>query len=395
MSADLDNEPPQPRVGLLIATHLGVGRDTLMGIARYVRENGPWALHLEMRTQYAESWVPKWLERWQGDGIIARFENEFLLKTVERAEVPAIDVLGTQRNCKFPRVLVDDTAIGQMAADHLLQRGFRQFAFVARPEEAWSDRRLDAFRNTVGTQGFECQVLPAGDRDQLPETWDAFIDQAARWLERLPKPMGLMLCCDRLGPPIMQACRRASINVPEEVAIIGVDNEEVVCAMCDPPLTSVCPNSERVGYQAAALLERMMAGEPWPTEPILVQPRTVIVRQSSDIAAVEDPVVSTALSLIRERSCNGLQVKDVVDRVPLSHSVLQKRFRAALGRSVHEEIVRVQLAKAQELLKETDMPIRTVAERAGFKHQEYMGAVFRARLNVTPRQFRRRHQGLR
>jgi LacI family transcriptional regulator len=390
-------EPPsQPRVGLLIASQVGAGRDILTGIARYVRENSPWALHLELRTQlFVQGWAPKWLERWQGQGIIARFETQHMMHAVERANVPAVDVLGILPNCPFPRVLVDDNAISVVAAEHLLQRGFRQFGFVARPDQSWSDRRMQAFQRAVAKHGHECVVLPAGDRDALPETWDQFIDDAAAWIKKQPKPFGLMLCYDRFGPPMLQACRRAGVTVPEEVAIIGVDNEEVICALCDPPLASVAANHDHVGYQAAALLHRLMNGEPCSTEPIYVQPRGVVVRQSSDIAAVEDPVVSTALSIIREQSCNGLQVKDVVERVPLSHSVLQKRFRAALGRSVHEEIVRVQLAKAQELLRETSLPIRTVAERAGFKHQEYMGAVFRARLNVTPRQFRRRHQGAR
>jgi LacI family transcriptional regulator len=289
-------------------------------------------------------------------------------------------------------VLVDDAAIARLAAQHLLERGFRQFGFVTRLNQSWADRRLAIFREEIGHHGHSSRVLAAGNQDELPEKWDQFIDEAAHWIHALPKPLGLMLCYDRLGPAITQACRRAGVRVPEEVAIVSVDNEEVLCAMCDPPLTSVAAGDEQVGYQAAAILHQMMRGEPAPTEPTRVPPRSVVVRQSSEIAAIEDPVVSAALSLIRERSCAGLQVKDVVEHMPLSHSVLQKRFRAALGRSVHDEIVRVQLAKAQELLKDTDLPIRTIAERAGFKHQEYMGAVFRARLNTTPRQFRRRHQ---
>jgi LacI family transcriptional regulator len=190
---------------------------------------------------------------------------------------------------------------------------------------------------------------------------------------------------------VTQACRQAGVAVPEEVAIVGVDNDDPLCAICDPPLSSVCPNHEEVGYQAAALLHRMMCGEAAPAQPMMIAPRAVMARQSSEVSAIEDSVVSFALSMIRENACNGLQVRDVAEHVPVSRSVLQRRFRSVLGRSVHEEIVRVQLRKAQELLRETDLPLRVIAEKAGFNHQEYMGAVFKSRLSVTPGQYRRRY----
>jgi LacI family transcriptional regulator len=180
------------------------------------------------------------------------------------------------------------------------------------------------------------------------------------------------------------------VAVPEEVAIVGVDNDETLCSICDPPLSSVCPNHEEVGYQGAALLDRMMAGEPAPKQRILLQPRMIVVRQSTDVSAIEDPAISQALRLIREHACNGLQVREVAEHVPLSRSVLQRRFQAIVGRSVHDEIIRVQLRKAEELLRETELPIGSIATKAGFNHQEYMGAVFKSRTGMTPREFRKR-----
>jgi LacI family transcriptional regulator len=380
-----------PRVGLLIETQVGPGRDMLRGVARYVRESGPWALHLEARQQmFIEGWEPKWLSNWRGDGIIARFETNSILRAVRRANVPTVDVLGDAKGSGMPLVHVDDVAIGQLAARHLLERGFKQFGFVSRPDEPWAQRRLTAFRDCVGSQGYPCSVLEAGDFEELPEEWDTFIKQTAEWIQKQPKPLGLMLCADRVGPLVTQACRQAGVLVPEEVAMIGVDNDEPLCEICDPPLSSVCPNHEGVGYHAAALLDRLMAGDAVPAEPLLLPPRTVVVRQSSDVSAIDDSVVSVALSMIRERACSGLQVSDVAANVPASLAVLRRRFRAILGRSVHQEIVRVQLRKAQELLRETDLPLRTVAERAGFRHQEYMGAVFKSRVGMTPGQYRRR-----
>src|SRR5262249_46520018 len=177
-------------------------------------------------------------------------------------------------------------------------------------------------------------------------------------------------------------------------AIVGVDNDEPICSICDPPLTSVDPNHEEVGYQAAALLDRMMQGEPAPKQPNYIMPRSIVVRQSSTVSAIEDSIVSGAMSMIREHACNGLQAREVAERAPVSGTVLQRRCGAVLGRSVPDDIVRVQLGKAQELLGDTDLALRTVAEKAGFKHQEYMGAVFKSRLGMTPGQYRRRNQSV-
>jgi len=382
-----------PRVGLLVETAVGPGRDILNGIARYVRESGPWALHLEARPQiFVEGWEARWMRDWKGQGIIARFDTHSTLSAVKRLKVPAVDVLGDMKDSQFPVVHVDDIAISRMAAEHLLERGFRNFGFVAHAGERWSDNRLDAFANAVGEHGYECNVLQADNLHDIPEAWDKFIENSAEWLRSQPKPLGLFLCNDGVGPMITQACRQAGIAVPEEVAIVGVDNDEPICAICDPPLSSVDANHEEVGYQAAALLDRMMQGEPSPQERILLKPRAIVVRQSSAVSAIEDPIVSVAMSMIREHACNGLQARDVADRSPVSRSVLQRRFRAVLGRSVHEEIVRVQLRKAEELLRDTDLALKTVAEKAGFKHQEYMGAVFKTRLGMTPGQYRKRYQ---
>jgi LacI family transcriptional regulator len=388
-----NNLPSVPRVALLIETQGGAGHDTLRGIARYVRESGPWALRHEPRTDmYREGWAPTWLHNWAGSGVLGRFETDAIVDAVKHANVPAVDLLGVRRDLPFPQVLPDNEAIGKMAAEHLLERGFRQFGFIGWRLESWSEQRCRGFREAVAARGCECAILQVPDFKNLPESWDVFIEQVAEWIRQQPKPLGLMLCFDYIGPPVTQACREVGVAVPEEVAIIGVDNYDVVCAICDPPLTSIDPNHDECGYLGAALLDRMIAGERPPADPIIVPPRAVVVRQSTSVSAIEDPVVSAALSMIREHACNGLQVRDVAQHMPVSRSVLQRRFLAVLGRSVHNEIIRVQLRKAQELLKETDLTVRTVAEKAGFKHPEYMAAVFKSRLGVTPGQYRKRYQ---
>jgi len=393
MSSDHRSSHCVPRVALLVETQTGVGRDLLRGIARYARESGPWALRHEPRfQQFLEGWEPTWLDSWHGSGIIGRFETDSMIKAVRHAAAPAVDVLGVRDDRPFPQVIPDDVAIGQLAADHLLGRGFRHCAYIGWHHERWSEQRYSGFRETVVEAGCECLLFEERSFKNLSESWDPFILEVARWIQQQPKPLGLMLCYDQIGPPVTQACREAGVAVPEEVAIVGVDNDEPLCLICDPPLSSVCPNHEEVGYRAAALLHEMMLGGSRPKEPILIPPRGVVVRQSSNVSAIEDPVLSTALNMIREHACNGLQVRDVAQRVPVSLSVLQRRFQAVLGRSVHDEIARVQFDKAQELLRASDLPVRAVAEKTGFKHPEYLAAVFKTRLGMTPRQFRRRHQ---
>ena len=398
MPSGTKRNPPTdlPRVALFVETQTGVGRDTLRGIARYARESGPWALRHEPRTeQFHEGWSPSWLATWQGSGIIGRFGTDTMVAAVRKARLPTVDLLGQHSDGIFPQVYPDDVAIGRLAAEHLLERGFRNFGFIGWRNARWSDLRCTGFTAAVRERGCECSDFELATFENLSESWDNFLEQAARWIRGQPKPLGLMLCYDQIGPPVTQACREVGVAVPEEVAIVGVDNDEPICSICDPPLTSVCPNHEEAGYRAAARLDRLIGGEMPKSDslqPLVIPPRTIVVRQSSNVLAIDDPIISAALSMIREHACNGLQVSDVADRVPVSRSVLQRRFQAALKCSVHDEIVRVQLEKAQELLRESDLSIRTVAEKSGFRYSEYMAAVFKARLGQTPRQYRMRAQ---
>ena len=386
-----------PGVALLVETQTGVGRDALRGIARYARESGPWALRHEPRfEQFHEGWVPSWLNTWQGSGVIGRLGTDAMVEAVRHARVPAVDLLGQHSDGIFPQILPDDIAIGRLAAEHLIERGFRNFGFIGWRHANWSDLRCSGFTEVLSSRGFECADFELSGFFDLPESWDQFLEQAAKWIRAQPKPLGLMLCYDQIGPPVTQACREVGVAVPEEVAVVGVDNDEPICTICDPPLTSVCPNHEEVGYRAAELLDQIMTGrqsmDKAAEAPLLIPPRTIVVRQSSSVQAIEDPIISSALTMIREHACNGLQVSDIADRVPVSRSVLQRRFQAALKCSVHDEILRVQLEKAQELLRDSDLSIRDVAQKSGFRYSEYMAAVFKARLGMTPRRYRARSQ---
>jgi LacI family transcriptional regulator len=385
--------PPgrRPRVALIVETSLASGRDVLRGIARYIRVSNPWSVYHEPRS--LEESVPRWLRDWQGDGIIARVQNKKIAAAVLETGLPAVDVLGLVRDVGLPLVHVDDEAIARLAAEHLLERGFRNFGFCGVTGANWSDARCEAFVRMVREAGCECSIdhLPPDSRGS--ETWENQEERLTEWVRTLSKPAGVMVCNDPRGQQVLEACHRAGAAVPEEVAVIGVDNDEPLCEIADPPLTSVIPDHQQVGFEGAALLDRLMEGGSPSAEPIYLPPAGVATRMSTDVLAAEDLDVVAAVRFIREHACRGIGVDDVVAEVLVSRSTLQRRFGRALGRSIHDEILRVRLRRVVQLLAETELPIETVAAKAGFAHRQYLGEIFKAKTGQTLAAYRNRVRG--
>jgi len=376
-----------PRIALLVETSLASGRDILCGIAKYARHHGPWELYHEPRS-LAEG-LPGWLQHWEGDGIIARVQDATIAEAVQATGLPVVDVLGLVPGTGLPLVHVDDRRIAWLAAHHLLERGFHHFAFLGIRGENWSEQRREGFR--LALPGAPAQVpcfeVPRQLVDHTP--WEAQLEALARWLSQLPKPIGIMVASDQLGHHLLEACHRARILVPDDVAVVSVDNDETLCEVCNPALSSVEAGHRLVGYKAAELLGRLLRGEAAPTEPQRVEPHGVITRASSDVLATPDRQVATALRIIRDQACAGLSAASLIARIPTSRSVLQRRFRLETGRSIQQEIIQVRLNHARRLLAETDLPLVEVAERSGFKHREYLGAIFKAHLGKSPAEYRR------
>jgi LacI family transcriptional regulator len=380
----------RPHVALLVETSLISGREILRGISRYVQEHGPWAIFHEPRS--LGTTAPAWLKTWRGDGIIVRVQTQRIAEVVERTGLPAVDVLGVAPDSHIPLVHVDNAMIAQAAAGHFLERGLRHFGFCGFSEMNWVQQRRSAFEQALTAEGHSCKFFRIPLHTRSDSSWEAQQDRLAAWIQSLPKPVGIMACYDPVGQKVLEACRRAEAIVPDQVAVVGVDNDETVCDVCNPPLSSVMANHARVGYEAAALLDRLMRGAQPPKRACWIQPTGVSVRPSSDIVAVGDEDVAAALRLIHQQACSGLTVRDVVACVSVSHSTLKTRFQRILGRSIRDEMIHTQLKEAQRLLATTDLPLRTVAVKSGFHHQEYLGAVFRARLAKTPGQFRKEAQ---
>lgn len=378
-------------VALLIETSNAYARGILDGIIDYVRGHERWAIDLPEQERGAKP--PKWLADWQGDGVIARIETDEIARFTQGLGVPVVDVSAARQVPDIPWVETDDGAIAKLAAEHLLERGFRELAFCGEPEFNWSQWRRDAFRDEVIGAGAAYHEWNETLRLDPSFSWQNEKERLAGWLQQLPRPIGIMACYDIKAQQLLEACRDLNIAVPEEMAVIGVDNDRLICDLSDPPLSSVIPNTRRTGYEAAALLDRMMSGEATSARAHLIEPVGVMTRQSTDVLAIDDSEVARALRFIREHAWSGIQVGDVIRHTGLSRRVLEARFRRLLGRTPHQEIVNLRIKRVKQLLVDTDLPLQAIAPRAGFQHAEYLSVVFRRETGVTPGQFRRAQMG--
>lgn len=372
-------------MALLVETSNRYSRELLHGVRAYLSENGEWAVHL---TEQGRGDVPPpWLHRWQGDGIIARIENPDIAKAVRAVGVPAVNVSAAGLARQLPRVTSDSRAVARMAAEHLLERGFRHFGYCGDGRFRWSAIHGRNFAACVREAGFVCSRFASHAEDFAD--WQAEQRRLAEWIQGLPKPVGIMACYDIRGQQVLDVCRWVGVAVPDEVAVIGQHNDEVLCELCDPPLSSVIPNARRAGYEAAALLDRLMAGQTAEPVAINVPPLGVATRQSTDVVALSDRQLARAVRFIRESACRGIGVEDVLQVVPMSRTLLERRFRKLLHRSPYEEILRVRLRRACELLAGTDLTVAAIAERIGFRNAEYLSAAFKKRTGQSPRAYRR------
>jgi LacI family transcriptional regulator len=335
---------------------------------------------------------PEWLNNWKGDGIIARIENPEIAKIIKKkAALPTIDVSSARLIPSIPCVETDDKAIAELAFNHFIKCGFKNFAFCGMPYN-WSIFHEKHFSKMLKEKDYHFFNYHFSEK-KTGEKWNIQLEKLAEWLKQLPKPVGIFAAYDNLGRHIIETCQLSGIYVPEEIAVLGVDNDELMCELSKPRLSSVSTDPFRIGFIAAQLLDRLLSGEELSGTEIRVEPIQVITRKSTDIKAIHDPVISKALHFIHENALKGsLSIDEIVSIVPTSRRVFETRFKKAIGRSPYEEILRLKINRIKELLLDSDMSLIEIAERAGIEHQSYMGYVFKKEMDVSPGHYRKLHR---
>ncbi|MCA9081057.1 MAG: XylR family transcriptional regulator [Planctomycetaceae bacterium] len=374
-------------VALLIETSNAYARGLLQGIVAYQREHESWSISLPEQERAARP--PAWLKNWRGDGIIARIETQEMAQALRRKRLPLVDVSAARHVPGIPWVETDDAEVAKLGFEHLSERGFRSFAFCGDPSFKWSRWREDYFVKLVGDAGHPCTVFSASPSDGSHSSWRAEQQRLSDWIAQAPKPVGVLACYDIMAQRLLDACRDINIEVPDEVAVLGIDNDQLLCDLSTPPLSSIQLDAHRTGYEAAALLDRMMGGHRTEAVPYLIPPLGVATRKSTDILAIDDPDIVAAWRFVRENACRGINVQDILRQVPLSRRALETRFQKVVGRTPHQEIMRIKIKRVEELLLGTDMTLTEIAATAGFAHVEYLSVAFKKATGMTPREFRR------
>lgn len=377
-------------VALLLESSNAYSRGLLDGIISFVQRHGGWSVFLPEQERGADP--PEWLRRWKGDGIIARIETDRIARAVRATRLPVVDVSAARHLEDIPWLETDDSRISALAAEHLLERGFRNLAFCGDPGFRWSAWREQHFRSIIESHGVNYFCHQSVPRNDERYSWNRDRRGLCSWLKKLPKPVGIMACYDIKAQQLLAICRDEDIAVPDQIAVIGVDNDRRLCELCDPPLSSVIPNAWKTGYEAARLLNQMMTGEVVSSEPRLIAPLGVQTRQSTDVLAIDDPDIVSALRLIRSRACDGTTVQEILREIPMSRRVFESRFQKLLGRTPHAEIIRLRIDRCRRLLAETDLPMPEIAEATGFRHVEYFSVTFKREVGETPREFRNRNR---
>jgi LacI family transcriptional regulator len=381
---------PEKRVVLVMGMHLTHGRNLLRGIYAYSRMHKPWYFRvmppdLKNLSSECRAFAPH--------GIIAFMMNQSVADSLLCLRTPLVNVSGVLWKLKTPRVGVDDLAVGKLAARHFLEKGFRHFGFLAKIHDGFSILRQTGFEKHLKSKGFSCSELYSrelGIKRHGKRHIFALEDMISQWMASLEKPVAILANNDQTGVQAINICQQIGLRVPEDVAILGVDDDELLCEMVHPALSSIKVPLQSVGYEAAHLLNRLMEGKAPPRRPILLPPLDVVTRQSTNVMAVTDPEVAKALQFIHEHACDVIQVDDVLESVTISRRMLENRFQAVLGRSPLQEIRRAHIERAKQLLSETDHSLLHVARACGYNSAARFCIAFRAESGETPGEYRRR-----
>ena len=364
----------------------------LQGVLHYADETEQWVvckMPAEYKRKLGMEGVLSYAQRWRADVIIGQFEpDDDVMMLRDSGFVTIAQDYISKFDC-IPNITADYEKTGEMAASRFLSRGFQHFAFFGFNGVCWSDERCDGFRHRIEQAGFGDQFYKY-DRQRIDNLWSYDPDELIEWIESLPKPIAIFACDDNQGSILLQACNVCGVKMPSEVAIIGVDNDEVLCNMSAPSLSSINIDIEGGGYSTAKMAERMKKDPTYRGEDIILRPMSIVSRMSSNIFATRDTAILTALQYISANIDHRIMVKDVLDQVPLSRRLLEQRFLKETGTTLYQYITQLRMDRFAQLLLESNDSIANIAIRMEEEDTKSISRRFLAVKGCTPSEFRKR-----
>jgi len=380
------------KIALLMDTGRAYEQGIVRGISRYSLLHGPWHFFRKMPLVSGgqDRIGPRQILQWGAQGLVLREGTD--VQKLLSLPIPTVVAPFTQPFPHHTNILTDDLAIGRMGAQYLLNCGFSQFAFVGMGEDFyWSWGRRCSFQAAIAEAGLEVETLSLPINGHLI-SWSAAQRCLQKWLAGLPKPTGIMACNDDICLHVIEACKAGHIAIPDEVGLLGVGNDEMICTLTSPPLSSIALGTEKAGFEMAHWLERKAAQPKVDAACFQVDPIRVVARQSSDVLMIDDPLVRKTVRFIQDHAHQGLSVGDVLQEVPISRSVLYDRFHQVMGQSLYEFIRRVRMERTAQMLIETDLSINDIARAVGFADQKNIARYFKQIMGKTPLQYRRAYR---
>jgi LacI family transcriptional regulator len=381
-----------PKVAILLETSRLLGRGMHQGIVNYSRIHAPWAFHVWLMDELTDSFS---LVKWKGDGIIARIPNEQVEKAIQVTGLPTVGVMLTDEQRKpssscfqFSEINVESYEAAVLCAEHLLELQFKTFAFVGeRNNVSWSVQRQKGFCDRIAQEGFSCQCYVPPKQNRY--SWNDDRVRLGHWLAKLPKPIGLLAAFDFRGKQVIDVCFEQGIKVPDEIAVIGIDNDQLICEYCCyQPMSSIGFDTVLGGYKAAEMLDLMMKGN--QTKPVCfrIPPLHVVVRQSTNRYRLDDPLLVQALEIIRSQTTHRINVEQLCRQLDVSKNTLEKKFKQQFGCSILVKINQAIIEQIKILLSETNMTIAEIAEHCSFDSDSNLCKFFKRETGTTMRQWR-------
>lgn len=383
-------------IKIILFTDLGeeYGKSLLKGVTRYSHEFGPWAF-CRMPSYYRETkgieGILDWAKEWKANGIMGQFYNDSDPKRLLDAGIAVVAQDFKEPHSTVPNITGDYFKTGQIGAEYFLRKGYEHFAFYGFKDIVWSRERGQGFEQRLAQAGHAVHYFEHTRRSKSRELWYYKPSALSKWLKSLPKPIALMTCDDNQGMHITEACRLTKIRIPEEVAVLGVDNDEMLCNLSDPPLSSIGLDTVKGGYEAARLLDRMIQTKNKEYYDIVVKPTQVVTRNSTDIYATKDEYIGMALKFVHNNMDKNLKVENVLEQVPLSRRSLEKRFQKVTGYPVYEYIFNLRIEKFTNKLLETDLTIFEIAVDLGLNDSKNIARQFRQVKGCTPVEYRKKY----